>query len=176
MPFIVGIIAIAAAVYFFVVRARNAASIATELVDVANDVRLAARRFGFRGRLNVHPVEAIEDPNIAVATVAVAFLDLDSFPVQEQRDELARQLRAVLGVVEGDADEMVVLGRWLVSECGGATPAVARASRKLYKMRGAQDFEPLLTIVQGVLGAGGTGLNDAQRDALDDVKRAFRIR
>lgn len=173
MPIIIALLGAIAAAAFFILRARNAAHVATELMDVANDVRLAARRFGFRRKTNVHPVECIEDPNLATVAIATAFLELDDLPTQQQRNALVVQAQSVLGLGETDVGEMVVLGRWLMNECGGAAPAITRMSRKLYKMSGASAFEPLLRLVQSTLGE--SGLNQKHREALDDIRRAFRV-
>jgi hypothetical protein len=42
-------------------------------------------------------------------------------------------------------------------------------------MGGQENFAPLLTIVNATLSAGSASLNTKQKEALDDVKRAFRI-
>jgi hypothetical protein len=175
MPFLVGIFGIAFAFYWFVMRTKNAAHIATDLMDVANDVRLAARRFGFKRRSDLHPVESIEDPHMAIAGIAVAFLELDDYPTQEQRQALLIQIQTKLGLDQNAATELTILGRWFMTECGGAQPAIARLSRKLYKLGGAKQMEPVLAIVQQVLIVGHGEINGKQRDALDDVRRAFRL-
>lgn len=43
MPFLVEIAGMTVAIYWFVIRTRNAANVATDLCDVANDVRRAIR-------------------------------------------------------------------------------------------------------------------------------------
>ena len=93
MPFILSLIAIAGAAYFWFNRAQNAKNAAVDILDAANDVRLAARRFGFKRRTNGHPVDDIDEPNVAIATIATAFLELDDLPTQNQRDQLAVQLQ-----------------------------------------------------------------------------------
>lgn len=173
MPIVLALIGAATAFYFLVIRARNAADIATDVADMANDVRLAARRFGFRRRTNLHPVESIEDPNLAISAIALSFLELNDLPTQEQRNAMIVQSQSVLGVRKADAEEMMVLGRWFMSECGGPDAAISRLSRKLYKID-PSGFDPLMRLVKAVLP--DEGLNDKQREALDDIKRAFRIR
>ncbi|MEJ6403980.1 hypothetical protein [Yoonia sp. 2307UL14-13] len=173
MPIILALIGAATAFYFLVIRARNAADIATDVVDMANDVRLAARRFGFKRRTNLHPVESIEDPNLAISAIALSFLELNDLPTQEQRNAMVVQSQSVLDVSKIDAEEMMVLGRWFMSECGGPDAAISRISRKLCKID-PSGFDPLMGLVKAVLP--DDGLNDKQRDALDDIKRAFRIR
>ncbi len=68
---------------------------------------------------------------------------------------------------------MEVLGRWFMSECGGADPAIARLSRKLYKIGGAEQMEPLMDVLKSTV---KDGLSDRQRDALEDITRAMRVR
>mgnify|MGYP007010885692 CR=1 FL=1 len=174
MPVIIAILGAATAFYFLVIRARNGAAIATEMLDMASDVRAAARRFGFKRRTNLHPVESIDDPKLAVSAIALAFLELNDLPTQDQRNAMIVQTQSTLGVSKSDADELMVLGRWLMNECGGADPAISRISRKLQRIDGANSFDALMSLIKSVLPA--DGLNDKQRDALDDIKRAFRIR
>ena len=173
MPFILALISIAAAAYFWINRAHNAGEIAGEVLDMANDVRLAARRFGFKRKTNLHPVESIEDPRLAIAAIGAAFLELDNLPTAESRARLTVQLRTVLRADAEEAQEMEVLGRWFMSECGGSEPAIARISRKLYKLGGAEQMEPLITVLKGTV---KDELSTKQRDALDDIQRAMRVR
>ena len=84
--------------------------------------------------MNVHPVESIEDPRLAIAAIANAFIEPDDLPTAEHRQLLQVQLRSKLRADADEAEEMEVLGRWFMSECGGADPAIARLSRKLYKI------------------------------------------
>lgn len=175
MHILIGILGIAAAVYFFVIRARSAAHVAHDVVDMANDVRAAARRFGFKRKTNVHPVETIEDPNLAIAAIATAFVEMDDLPTKEQRDALDRALRERLGIDGATSQEATILGHWFVSECHGPETAVPRLSRKLFKLNGKDGFEPLLSVVNASVVSGSGTLNQKQREALEDIRRAFRV-
>ena len=175
MPVILAVVGVVTAVLFFVLRARNAAHAATDLIDMANDVRLAARRFGFRRRADIHPAESIEDHRVAMAGISSAFLELDDLPTSDQRAALTRSMQDTLDLSKQDADELTILGRWIANECGTPDAAVSRLSRKLVRLAGQESFTPLLTILNATLAAGSTGLNTKQKEALDDVKRAFRI-
>ena len=76
MPFLLALVAIAAGLYFWTLRARNAAEAARELGDMAADVMSAARRFGFRRRANIHPVDSIDDASVAMGALTVALAEL----------------------------------------------------------------------------------------------------
>ena len=173
MPVLIALLGIIAGAYFWAQRARNAKDMAVDVVDMANDVRLAARRFGFSRKLNTHPVESIEDPRLAIASIATAFIELDDLPTAEQRQKLMIQIRSKLRANAEEAEEMEVLGRWFMTQCGGAEPAIARISRKLYKLGGAEQMEPLMDVLKGAV---ADGLSDRQRDALEDITRAMRVR
>lgn len=172
MPFLLALLGIIGAAYFWAQRARNARDMLGDVADMANDVRLAARRFGFSRKMNTHPVESIEDPRLAIAAIATSFIELDDLPTAEQRQLLTVQLRSKLRADAAEAEEMEVLGRWFMTECGGAEPAVARLSRKLYKLSGADHMEPLMDILK----ASVSELSERQRDALEDITRAMRVR
>lgn len=175
MPFILGAIALLAAAFFWIQRARHAAEMSHELLDVANDIRLAARRFGFRRRYDQHPVETIEDSNIALAALGASFLELDDYPTAEQKEALIRGLREELRIPHEDAEELVILGRWIMGECGGPAQAVSRLTKRLYKLSAQSQFGALVAIIQGIAKYGKGSLSQQQKTALEDVQRGLRI-
>ena len=175
MPFLIALLGIAAAAYFWMNRARDAAHMAGSLADGAVDLRNAARRFGFRRRANVHPVESIEDPRIAVAALACGFIQLSDLPTREEREATETALGDALTLTRAESEEMMVLGQWLVGQCGGPLPAITRIARKLQKLSGAEHAAPLMAAIQAGVGAGAGALNDTQRDALEDIKRNLRL-
>ena len=172
MPIIMGILATALAVYFFVIRARNAADMATDLVNVAGDVKAAARRFKFSRKHNQHPVDSIEDPEMAVAALGYAYANMDKLPTDDDMRQLDLAVQSALNVPHKDAEELLVLGRWFVDECGGAQPAITRLSKKLFKLGSNDSFQQVMEIIKMV---SKDELTVHQKEALHDMKRAFRI-
>jgi hypothetical protein len=176
MPYIIALFGILAAAYIWVIRARAAADATRELTGVAQDVMAAARRFGFRRKLNLHPVESLEDPDIAVAAAGIAFLELGGLPTAEQQDKLVISLQSHLGQSRNKAEEALVLGRWLVSESGGAQQGLERLTRRLYKMRGAESFQTLMAVLKDVAAAGrGGAISARQTEALAEIAKLYRI-
>ncbi|KPP92030.1 MAG: hypothetical protein HLUCCA08_06845 [Rhodobacteraceae bacterium HLUCCA08] len=176
MPVILGLLALAAGVVFWMMRAQGAANTARDVADMAQDVRLAARRFGFRRRADIHPAESIEDPKLAVAGIAVAFAELDDLPTAEDRARLHVALRAVLRMSDADAQEMEVLGRWLMTQCGGPDATIARLSRKLFRLDGGGHADALDDILTRITDAAGKAPSRRQAEALEDIARALRPR
>ncbi|MEM7320452.1 MAG: hypothetical protein AAF408_15715 [Pseudomonadota bacterium] len=176
MPILLAALGLLAAAAFWYFRIRNVAHTAQDLLEAANDVRLAARRFGFRRNADIHPVEAIEDPRIALAALGAGFLELDDFPTAEQRDALVSALRENLNVKHDDAEELLILGRWLVGECNGPQQAIPRLTRRLYKLSGQQDFEAVMALVKFVARFGTGDLSAKQKAALKDIQHGLKIK
>lgn len=176
MPYIIAVLGLLAGACFWIMRARAATDATRELTGVAQDVIAAARRFGFRRKTNVHPVESLEEPDVAIAGAGIAFLELGGLPSADQQDRLIVSLQSHLGQSKGKAEEAVILGRWLVSECGGAQPGLARLTRRLYKMRGADSFQPLMAVLKDVAAAGRDGaVSPRQGEALAEIAALYRI-
>ena len=146
-----------------------------EALDAAGDavttIRNAPRKLAFRKQTKAHPVEGIDDPRIAICALGQAFIELDDLPTKEQRQTLHRVLRTKLNCGDAEAGEMEVLGRWLLTQCNGAKPAVSRLSRRLMKIDGDDSWDLLqdilMDLVQGELSAG-------QTDVIADMRLAFR--
>ncbi len=175
MPFILALLALIGGAYFWAQRARNAAEITRELAGVASDVAAAARRFGFRRRLDTHPVESLEEAGVAVAGAGIAFLELGGLPSTEQQDSLIRSLQSRLGMDHDKAKEAVILGRWLVTESQGAQPGLTRLVRKYAKMKGIAGFEVLMMVLRDITEANRGIVSPRQGDALDEVKQIYRL-
>lgn len=175
MPYILGILALIAGAYFWAQRARNAADMTRELAGVASDVAAAARRFGFRRRVNVHPVEGLDDPDVAIAGAGIAFLELGGLPSTEQQAALLRSLQSRLSMAHDKAQEAMILGRWLVTESNGAQPGLTRLVRKLFKMKGPDGFEPLMFVLRDIAEANAGVMSPQQGDALDEVKYIYKL-
>lgn len=172
MQIVLGILGLAVAAYFLVLRARLGAEVASDVMGMAGDVAAAARRFGFRRRYDQHPVESVDEPNLAIAALATAFVALDDLPTAEDRTRLDIALRKHLNLDASGAEEIEVLGQWLVSECKGAEPAIPRLAKRLYKIDGGASFATLMEVIQS---ASKTPLSTRQSEALNDIKQAFRL-
>ena len=175
MPIILSALALFAVAALWIFRIRNAAELTHEILDAASDVKMAARRFRFRQKANTHSMDAVEDPHVAVGVIAVSILELDSFPTAEQRGALHRELAEQLGIPVMSTEELLILSRWLMKECGGAEQAVKRASRKLYALSKQRHFEALMRVVKTTAQIGNCGLSQKQKSALSDIERGLRI-
>lgn len=175
MPIVLALIAALGGAYIWYIRAKSAAQMTSELADVASDVMAAARRFGFRRRLNLHPVESIDEPNLAIAALAVAYLELDGLPTAEARMALLHSMQSHTWQNLTQAEESLILGRWLVNESQGPQMAVQRLARRLVKLDRKDSFEPLMAVLKDISAANGGRVTDRQREALEEISRAFGV-
>lgn len=139
--------------------------------DVVSTVRNAPRRLAFRKQTTAHPVEGIDDARIAICGIAQSFIELDDLPTKEHRDKLHLLLRTKLQCTDAEAEEMEVLGRWLMTQCNGPKEAIPRLARRMTKIDGDASFdllqEMLMDLIEGEL-------SGAQTDAIGDIRLAFR--
>lgn len=172
MPLIILILtAVGGAIYWWARQnPGEAVNVAQDAVTVA---RNAPRKLAFRRQHNAHPVEGIDDAHIAICALAQAFLELDDLPTLDQRKQLTLLLRTKMRRSAEEAEELEVLGRWLVAQCQTPDAAISRLARRLFKIDGDASWDllqdVLTNLVSGELGA-------AQIDATTDIKRALHIR
>lgn len=172
MPALIAILGLIVAAGVWAWRLRTASQ---ALGDVAGDVLAAARRLGFKRRANIHPVESVDEPPLAIAALGIAFLDLAALPTAEQLDGLKHSVMDRLSVSEIKADEMLIVGRWLVNECKSADAAISRLTKRLFKLDPSA-FQPLLAVLGDVGASNAGGLSPRQREALDEVARIMRLK
>lgn len=174
MHILIGIVGLIIAAGVWAWRLRMAKQALEEVSNVAGDVIAAARRMGFKRQTNVHPVESIEEPELAVAALGVAFLDLASLPTAEQLATLKTAICNDLAVDHIKADEMLIISRWLVNECKTPQQAFSRLLKRLSKLD-KNGFQPLLAVLTSMKDGSVTDLNPRQRDALGEVASIFRL-
>jgi hypothetical protein len=174
MPFILGLVAVAGIAYLWFWRARNAAQAASELMDAANDVRLAARRFGFRRKRDTHPVDGIDDARVAGAGLVMALLMEGGVIRDDRRRAALAQMLSVFDTDHPEAEELATLGQWLVGQCASAPAAFTRLAKKLDQLAGAEVFPDLQRMITAVFIQDG-GLDPVAEDALTELRQRFRI-
>jgi hypothetical protein len=175
MPFLIALLGLIGAAYFWAQRARNAAELTRDLSGVASDVMAAARRFGFRRRGAEHPVESLDDADVAIAGAGIAFLELGGLPNADQHAALLRSLQSRLNMAHDKAQEAMILGRWLMAESGGAQPGFTRLVRKLAKMKAQAGFELLMLVLRDEAEFAAGVLSARQGEALDEVRVIYKL-
>lgn len=139
--------------------------------NASHNVQLAARRFRFDDDRSSHPADAIKDPRVAVATIGLCILELDGAPCAKSRSHLIETLQSTLQVTFTEAEEMIVLARWLIGECRGPDATIQRVVRNLYDQTSGQYFSALIQTVSTILDVNSDALSFRQKRALGSIKK-----
>jgi len=170
MPFIILILSALGGALWFWVR-NNPRDAINAAQDAVTTIKNAPRRLAFRQQTNEHPVEGIDDSRIAIGVMAQSFIELDDLPTKDQREHLNAMLKSKLYCSNDEAQEILVLSRWLIDQCKGPAQAILRVARRLYKLEGDKSW----TVLQEVLAELVEGeLSSTQIGAIDDIRLALR--
>lgn len=173
MPVIITILGLLAAAGYWYFRIRDAGGTVRDLADAANDVRLAARRFGFKRRANVHPIDCIEDAKMAAAGITLAVAEMDGALTQAEIQTATIQFQSVFDIAKDEAEELVTFGRWIASQSGTRAEGVRRLSKRLVAIAGPDAGPDLVRLVTAVGTADGGTLDIDAEDALQTIRRYF---
>ena len=147
MPVLLAILGAIAAAAFWYYRIRAAGDMAGDLADAANDVRLAARRFGYKRKTNVHPADAVDDARVAAAGIVLAIAAMDQAVGEADTKALTIEAQSKFGIDKAQALEIVTLARWVVEQCGNRDEAVRRLARRVRDLAGAEAAADLSEMV-----------------------------
>lgn len=174
MPFLIAIVGLLVAAFVWYNRIKQAGHFAGELKDAANDVRLAARRFGFKRRSNVHPIDALDDARLAAAGIVAATVQMDGMWEQSMWDAMVQQAQSVFDVALDEAEEIVTFARWIAVQGGNPHEAVRRMSRRLKRLAGKDAMADTVQMIRGVSGRGGRALSHDAQEAIETVERVLK--
>ncbi len=175
MTIVYSVLCVIAVALVLIVRTKISTQAGENLADAPREVRLAARRFGMQRNPDLHPVDLIGDPAIAVAALSVAFLDADGTRPEKQHDAMSKGLQSELNLPASDVADLEILGRWLVAQCGGAKPATTRIAAKLYQLDHSSSLGPVMRVLKGISLAGSDEMTPTQSNLVEDIKRAFHL-
>lgn len=175
MPVILAIISAIAAAAFWFYRIKAAGEMAADIVDAANDVRLAARRFGYKRKNNKHTVDSIDDARLAAAGILIAIAEMDSALTQNEIDAAVIQCQLTFNTDQKDAEEIVTFGRWAYSQCSSKDEAVRRMSKRIQTLSGNEAGPDIIKMATAVATADGAVLGERENDAFATIKRVFDL-
>jgi len=153
--------------------ARDPKKIALFLRDVPEPVIKAAAHHGVVWRLDAHPVDCVEAPNIILACMCLHFLDLSESTTDEHRKRLNDRILLLLGISHKDIEANILFFRWLTSQLGGSNSKMHCLAKRFDELAGANGFLNLMDVLKDIL---IDEWSSEQISALNDVKMVFRIR
>lgn len=178
MHILLGVLAVAGAIIFWILRARAAADATRELVDVADDVRAAVRRFGLRRSAGRHPAETVEDTRLAAAGVLASIARLEGDPSAETIKRIAVECQATFRCGVDEAKDIAAFGRWLASQSQCPDDALRRCLRRLVHLSTPEDRAQLASDMDGmmtrIVSADAGEVSNVARHAIAQATRTLR--
>ncbi len=171
MHILLGVMAILGGIAFFIWRVRATAEAAKDIVEAADDIRAAARRFGHNRKTKINPLDTIEDSRVAAAAVMAAFARMDGDYTQEQLVAIKDECQSVFGTSEKEAVEIAGQSRWLMEQSANLDEAIRRLSRILRRDLETGEKKQLLSMVTRVASIEGDGLSELQEQSLSQLSR-----
>ncbi len=173
MPILLAILGIlgAAAVWYW--RIKNASEMSADLLDAANNVRLAARRFNYKRRNKTHPADCVDDPRVAAAAIIVAVGGMETEFSAEHHAAAVVQCQSKFDCPEKDANDIMILGKWIAQQCNTKDEAVRRLSKRLFSLSGAEAGPDLVEMVNAIAKVDEKPGDSREADAMAQIKRTF---
>lgn len=171
MHILLAVLAAAAGIGFWLWRAHMAARAASDLLETADDIRAAVRRFGFNRKAKTSPHDGIPDPRLAAAGILAAFANMNGGIGREEIAAIAEECRRAFGCDRKEAEDIGAYGRWLAQQSPNMDETVRRIGRNLQDMLTAEEKEQLFGMIERVASIDGGGLSDGQRRTLDNLRR-----
>lgn len=140
--------AISAAMYWWYVM-RDASSAVGEAVSTAQRIRGNVTRRRFRAKAQKSAFDAIDDPVVAAATLAIATADQSLVDIDRFADVFGRQLEAVASPAA--VEEALIYGKWAIRDAGGSSSAARLIGPKLVEFLTTAEREQYVAMVQATI-------------------------
>lgn len=176
MHIVLAVLAAAAGIGFWIWRARMAARAASDLLETADDIRAAVRRFGYRRKSNTNPLDGIEDARLAAAGILCAFANMDGGIGSAEVTAIAEECRRAFKTEADEATQIGAYGRWLAQQSANMDETVRRLARNLESKLTGEEKEQLFGMIERVASIEGGGLSDGQRRTLENLARQLASR
>ncbi|MEO0761248.1 MAG: TerB family tellurite resistance protein [Pseudomonadota bacterium] len=167
------LLGIVAAVGIWYWRFKMVSEAAGELIDAADGVRAAARRFAYRRRSDKHPADCVEDARLAAAGVMAAIASMDGPLSRDEIKAIANEARAVFQADQDEADEIAAFGRWIAGQCKSPDDGARRLGKIVRRLAGDAVGRDLVAMTERVAQVDGAPLSEAQASALLTLRRQF---
>ena len=165
------LLGIAGGIGIWLWRAHMAARAAGDLVEAADDIRAALRRFGYRRKANTSPLDGLEDSRLAAAGILAAFANMDGGIGREEIAAIAEECRRTFKTDTAEAEQLGAYGRWLAQQSANMDEVVRRLARNLETKLTQEEKSQLMEMIERVASINGGAMTDAQRYTMMQLAR-----
>lgn len=172
MPILITIIGLLTAAGIWFYRIRAAKDVAGEMFDMANDVRLAAKRFAYKRNNSTHPIDGIDDARLAAAGIMAIAAEMDGAITANEQRVMRDQAVNTFDCSTEDAEEFVIFGHWLASQGTNRHETTRRLIKRTISLGGMETLPDLIKMVTAVGTADGAMNDEGLTELIEQLKRA----
>ncbi|WP_157231003.1 TerB family tellurite resistance protein [Kiloniella laminariae] len=158
---------------YFIWRVRATTTAARDVIEAADDIRSAARRFGYQRKLKANPLDDVEDNRLVAAAIMAAFARMDGDYTREQLEAIHAECQKTFAATAKEAEEITGQARWLMEQASNRDEAIRRLSKNLRSSLTDMEKRDLLAMVERIARIEGDSLRDLQKEALARLKHAI---
>lgn len=176
MHVLIAVVSAIIAAGFWMYRIRAAKDAASEMFEMANDVRLAAKRFAYKRNHKTHPIDGVDDARLAAAGIMAIAAEMDGAITKAELDVMKDQAVTVFNCTDADADEFIIFGRWLASQGNNRSETTRRLIKRVLSLSGIEAMQDMIDMVKSVGMADGGPLDDGIEDIILRLDAAQKTR
>jgi uncharacterized tellurite resistance protein B-like protein len=174
MHILAALAAAAGVVIFLLIRAQQATTAARDVADAASDLGGLFRRWSWRRRANVNPLDAVTDPREAAVAMMVAVAQFDGAVTEAEQTTMLDLAMAHFGATREQAIELVSRGRWLAQERADVGEMMRRLTPVIEAKCAPAQRRELIGMLTAVASASGNA-DETVRHDIDNLKRALAV-
>jgi uncharacterized tellurite resistance protein B-like protein len=149
---------------FFLWRMQQASNAVRDVANAAGEVHGLFRRWSWRRRANVNPLDLVDDPREAATAMMVIVAQTDGALTGKERGVILAQVSEHFGATSRQGEELLARGRWLVQHSVDVGEVFRRLAPSIRKFCGAKEREDLIAMLNAVATADGTIDEHLQND------------
>jgi uncharacterized tellurite resistance protein B-like protein len=134
-------------------RLNQAASVARDVAEAANEVSGLARRWSWMRKANRHPLDGISDPREAATAMMVAIAQYDGAISERERLAIIDCVSETFGSTAEQAEEMLAQARFMVKDVVDPSSCFSRLAPLVEKQLGPAERRELIEMLMRVANA-----------------------
>lgn len=155
MHILLSILGTLATTVFVLWRLHMAAHMASDLVDVASSARGFIRRWRWRRKVSINPIDLVEDPREAASILMVAVAQADGPITDHERAAILVQMQSRFGATPQQSIELLARAQWMVREGVDAAEVMRRLRPVIERTCDARHRRELIEMLTDVASADG---------------------
>jgi uncharacterized tellurite resistance protein B-like protein len=140
---------------FVLWRMQQASHAVRDVANAADEVHGFFRRWSWRRKANVNPLDLVEDPREAATAMMVMVAQADGALTDKERLAILQQISEHFGATSKQGDELIARGRWLVQHSVDASEVFRRLAPSIRKACSVSEREDLIVMLKAVATAEG---------------------